>query len=50
MESALEIVTGGTEHTSVEGSSDFEGPYWEGFLEGAEEVLIEGTGRGWLNS
>ncbi len=49
-DSAPEIVTIGAEHTSVEGSSDFEGPYWEGFLEGAEEVLMEGTGRGWLTT
>ncbi len=43
-DSASEIVKNGLEHMSVEGSSDFEGPYWEGFLEGAEEVFIEGTG------
>jgi glutamate synthase (NADPH/NADH) small chain len=45
MEGDSEIVTNGTEHMNVDGSSDFEGPYWEGFLEGAEEVFIEGTGR-----
>lgn len=44
MESDSEIVTNVTEQMNVEGSSDFEGPYWEGFLEGAEEVFIEGTG------
>ena len=44
MDDASEIVTNAPKLTSVEGSSDFEGPYWEGFLEGAEEVLIEGTG------
>ncbi len=44
MDDASEVVTIGTEHLNVEGSSDFEGPYWEGFLEGAEEVFIEGTG------
>jgi len=45
MEGDSEIVTNGTEHMNVDGSSDFEGPYWEGFLEGAEEVFIEGSGR-----
>jgi hypothetical protein len=44
MEGDSEIVTNGMEHMNVDGSSDFEGPYWEGFLEGAEEVFIEGTG------
>jgi len=44
MEGDSEIVTNGTEHMNVDGSSDFEGPYWEGFLEGAEEVFIEGSG------
>ena len=44
MEGDSEIVTNGPAHMNVKGSSDFEGPYWEGFLEGAEEVFMEGTG------
>jgi hypothetical protein len=43
----LRNFTNGTENTSVEGSYDFEGPYWEGpywegFLDGAEEVFVHG--------
>ena len=30
-----------TERTSREGPPDFAGPYWEGFLEGAEDVAAQ---------
>jgi len=42
IERFLRDLDNGTEHTSVEGSPDFDGPYWRGFLEGAEEVLAHG--------
>ncbi|GEM_PF-1338815 len=32
----------GTEHKRLEGLPEFEGPYWEGFREGAEDVLAHG--------
>lgn len=42
MHRLLRDFTSGTEETSSDASSEFEGPYWEGFLEGAEDVFVHG--------
>ena len=41
IEQFLRNVANGIEHTSV-GVPDLESPYWQGFLEGAEEVSAHG--------
>ncbi len=42
IERFLRDVHDGVEHARVGSAPDFESPYWQGFLEGAEEVLAHG--------